>query len=89
MPDLTTATHSFLLAFPALFSIVNPVAAALIFAQVTAGCSHAERVALAGRIAVYSAMVMLGALWTGAYVLGFFGVSLAALRIDPMYYLWF
>jgi multiple antibiotic resistance protein len=31
--------------------------------------------------AVYSALVMLGALWGGAYVLNFFGVSLSALRI--------
>lgn len=81
MPELTAALQSFLLAFSALFSIVNPIGAALIFAQVTAGRSHAERVRLAGRIGVYSAAVVLGALWVGAYVLGFFGVSLAALRI--------
>ena len=36
---------------------------------------------LARRIAVYSLLVMLGALWGGAYILNFFGVSLAALRI--------
>ena len=36
---------------------------------------------LARRIAVYSVIVMLGALWGGAYVLNFFGVSIAALRI--------
>ena len=81
MPEVTGAAQSFLLAFSALFSIVNPVGAALIFAQVTAGRSHAERVRLAGRIGAYAAVVMLGALWTGAYVLGFFGVTLAALRI--------
>ena len=75
------ATQSFLLAFSALFSIVNPLGAALIFSQVTAARSHAERLALSRRIAVYSALVMLGALWGGAYILNFFGVSLSALRI--------
>ncbi len=81
MLQLTAAVQSFLLAFSALFSIVNPIAAALIFDQVTTGRSHAERVWLAGKIGAYSAVVMLGSLWAGAYVLGFFGVSLAALRI--------
>lgn len=75
------AAQSFVLAFSALFSIVNPMGSALIFSQVTAERSHAERVVLAGKIGLYSALVMLGALWAGAYVLSFFGVSLAALRI--------
>ncbi len=75
------ALQSFLLAFSALFSIVNPPSSALIFAEVTADRTHAERTLLAGRIGLYSALVMLASLWIGAYVLAFFGVSLAALRI--------
>lgn len=78
---MSGAIQSFLLALSALFSIVNPVGAALIFSQVTADRTKAERREIAKRIAVYSAMVMLGALWGGAYLLNFFGVSLAALRI--------
>jgi multiple antibiotic resistance protein len=70
-----------MLALSALFSIVNPIGAALIFSQVTADRTHEQRVALARLIGLYSALVMLGALWAGAYILGFFGVSLAALRI--------
>jgi multiple antibiotic resistance protein len=73
--------QSFLLALPALFSIVNPVGSALIFSQVTADRTHAERTVLARRIALYSLLIMLGALWGGSHVLNFFGVSLAALRI--------
>jgi multiple antibiotic resistance protein len=73
--------QSFLLALSALFSIVNPLGSALIFSQVTADRSHAERLNIARRIGFYSALVMLGALWGGAYILAFFGVSLAALRI--------
>jgi multiple antibiotic resistance protein len=75
------AVQSFLLALSALFSIVNPLATALIFSQVTADRTHAERGELALRIGFYSALIMLGALWGGAYILSFFGVSLAALRI--------
>jgi multiple antibiotic resistance protein len=78
---LSGAATSFLLALSALFSIVNPVGSALIFSQVTADRTHMERVALARRIAFYSLLVMLGALWGGAYILNFFGVSIAALRI--------
>ena len=76
-----TAVGSFLLAFSALLSIVNPVGGALIYNQVTAGRKHSERAALARKIAVYSSIVMLTALWAGASVISFFGISLAALRI--------
>ncbi len=76
-----TVLTSFLLALSGLFSIVNPVGSALMFAQITADRSHAERAELARRIGFYAALVMLAALWAGAPILNFFGVSLAALRI--------
>jgi multiple antibiotic resistance protein len=75
------ALHSFLLAFPALFSIVNPIGGALIFNEITADRSPAERLWLARRVGFYALLVMLGALWGGTYVLNFFGITLAALRI--------
>lgn len=78
---MSAALQSFLLAYSALFSIINPIGGALIFSQVTAERSHADRVLLARKIGLYSSVVMLGALWAGASVLSFFGVSLAALRI--------
>jgi multiple antibiotic resistance protein len=77
----SSAFASFLLAFSALFSIVNPLGGALIYSQVTADRKRSERVALARRVAVYSAIVMLVALWVGAPLLSFFGISIAALRI--------
>lgn len=75
------ALAAFLLAFPALFSIVNPFGAAFIFNEVSSELTHADRTRIAGRVGIYSAIVMLVSLWGGAYVLSFFGVSLAALRI--------
>ncbi|MGV7031775.1 MarC family protein [Methylobacterium symbioticum] len=78
---IESALQSFLLALSSLFSIVNPVGGSLIFAQVTAANSHAERIELARRIGFYAALVMVAALWAGAPILSFFGVSLGALRI--------
>jgi len=72
---------SFLLAFSTLFSIVNPLGGALIYSRITADRTHDERVSLAWQIATYSGIVMLTALWGGAPILSFFGVTLAALRI--------
>jgi multiple antibiotic resistance protein len=74
-------SKSLLLAFPALFSIVNPIGGALIFREATAERSAEERVWIAGRVAIYSILVMLGSLLAGAYILSFFGITLAALRI--------
>jgi multiple antibiotic resistance protein len=76
-----TAVGAFLLAFPALFSIVNPIGGALIFDTVAAGRSPADKQKMAFRIGLYSMGVLLASLWLGGYVLNFFGVSLSALRI--------
>lgn len=73
--------QDFLLAFSALFSIVNPIGSALIFNEVTKSRTHAQRVILSKRIALYSCIVMLCSLWIGAYVLKFFGISITALRL--------
>ncbi len=76
-----TALAAFLLAFPALFSIVNPIGGSFIFHEVAGPWSHAERARVADRIGLYGAAVMLVSLWAGAYILNFFGISLGALRI--------
>jgi multiple antibiotic resistance protein len=76
-----STSGAFLLAFTALVSIVNPIGGALIYNQVTARRAADERKRLARKIAVYASIVMLTALWAGAAVISFFGISLAALRI--------
>jgi multiple antibiotic resistance protein len=80
-PPLSSAIGAFLLAFPALFAIVNPIGSSLVFNQVTEGKSRAEQIGLARRIAFYSVIILLGSLWLGTYVLAFFGISLGALRV--------
>ncbi len=77
---MRAALAAFLLGFPALFAIVNPVSGAFIFRTRTVDRSHAGRVTLARLVGVYSAVVMLVALWAGSYVLAFFGITLPALR---------
>ena len=76
-----TGSNAFLLAFPSLFSIINPVGGAFIFDSVLRGVDLGERNVVAGRIGLYALLIMFGALWIGAYVLNFFGVTLDALRI--------
>ena len=78
---MNAAVASFLLAFPALFSIVNPPGAAFIFNEAAGGFSALDRGRSEDRVGVYSLGVMLVSLWGGAYVLNFFGISLGALRI--------
>ncbi len=79
MPQI--ALSAFLLAFPALFSIVNPLAGGLIFRLVTNDRTHAQRLVLARLVGIYAFLVMTGCVWAGSFVLAFFGVSLPALRI--------
>jgi multiple antibiotic resistance protein len=81
MSPLASVATSFLVALPALFSIVNPPGGALIYHQVTFNRAPSERVALAWQVAIYAAIVMLTALWAGATLMSFFGVSIEALRI--------
>ncbi len=81
MAYLSGIIASFLVAFPALFSIVNPFGGALIYSQITLGRPHPERVSLAWRVATYSAIVMLVSLLVGATLMSFFGVSIDALRV--------
>ena len=78
---VATAVGAFLLAFPALFSIVNPIGGALIFDSIIGERPRADKHAMALQIALYSLVVLLVSLWLGGYILNFFGVSLGALRI--------
>jgi multiple antibiotic resistance protein len=71
----------FLIGFPSLFSIVNPLGSSLIFSEVLAGRSHEERRRLALTVATYSLIVLLVSLWAGSHILHFFGVSIGALRL--------
>jgi multiple antibiotic resistance protein len=71
----------FLQAFTALFSIVNPLSGAFIFFGATRELDPKLRSATARWIAIYAFIIVAASLYIGAYVLGFFGVSLPVLRV--------
>ena len=70
----------FLLAFPALFSIVNPLGGAFIFLGATEHFGVRLRNELAKWIAIYSFAIVTASMYVGAYVLTFFGISISVLR---------
>jgi multiple antibiotic resistance protein len=73
--------RSFFLAFATLLPILNPPAVAPIFLTLTDGATHATRVDLARRVTINAILLMVGSLIAGNVVLGFFGISLAAVRV--------
>ncbi len=73
--------NAFLLGIPALLSIVNPLAGAIIFNEITGNASRPVRATLARKVGLNSAAVMLVSLWAGSYILNFFGITLNALRL--------
>jgi multiple antibiotic resistance protein len=71
----------FLLAFPALFSIVNPLGGAIVFLGATRRLPADMRVHLARWVAIHSFVILTVSLYVGAYVLSFFGISMPVLRV--------
>src|ERR1700693_3733743 len=72
---------TFLLTFTALFSIVNPLSGAFIFFGATRELETKTRAQTARWVAIYSFIIVAASLYIGAYVLGFFGVTLPVLRV--------
>ena len=63
---MNLAVSAFLIGFPALFSIVNPISGAFIFRAVTQNRGATAQARLARRVALYSFLVMMLALWAGS-----------------------
>ena len=72
---------TFLLAFGALFSIVNPLSGLFIFFGATREIEPRVRAQVSRWVAIYAFFLMAASLYIGAYVLGFFGVSIPVLRV--------
>lgn len=80
--DFALQVGSFLLlAFPALFSIINPLGGAFVFLAATQGMSEGARARLARQVAVYSFITLNASMLVGAYVLRIFGISMPVLRV--------
>lgn len=73
--------NAFLLAYAGLFPIVNPIGSAPLFLGLTEFCTGGQRKALAWRVALNSALLLLGSMFVGSHVLEFFGIDLPVMRI--------
>ena len=78
---MTGILTSFIAVFLAVFPIVDPLAGGLLFFGMTSLASPVVRRKLARMVAIYSLIVLNIALFTGGYVLHFFGISLPVLRV--------
>jgi multiple antibiotic resistance protein len=67
--------------FVSLFSMVDPPMAAPVFVSLTQGMPHHEQKKLARRVAVFVFCILLVFFVAGSLILGFFGISIDALRI--------
>ena len=70
-----------ILALVALLPLINPPGVAPIFLSLTPEASDLVRTALAGQIARASFVLLVTAMLVGSYVLIFFGLSLAVVKI--------
>jgi multiple antibiotic resistance protein len=82
MIDSTPGSFAaFLLAFTALFSIVNPLGGAFIFFGATQDYDGRTRARIARWVAIYAFAIIAFSLYVGAYVLQFFGISIPVLKV--------
>ncbi len=72
---------TFLLAFGALVSIVNPLSGAFIFFGATRELEPKVRAQVSRWVAIYAFSIVAASLYIGAYVLSFFGISIPVLRV--------
>ncbi|GBQ15912.1 MarC family protein [Swaminathania salitolerans] len=71
-----------LMAYSALFSILNPIGASLIFAQATMDAPRRDILVLARNVGLYGFMILIVSIWFGGWILSFFGISIDALRVS-------
>ena len=63
-----------------LFSVVNPFGAIPMFLSLTADYTPEERNKTSLMTSIYFVLILMSFFWAGTYILGFFGVSIPALR---------
>lgn len=78
---MSNFVNTLLLVYAALFPVVNPFGCAPLFLGMTEGCSDKERRTLARQVSLNSFFLLMGSLFVGSHVLGFFGISLGAVRV--------
>jgi multiple antibiotic resistance protein len=64
-----------------VFSIVNPLGAVPMYLSLTAHYDERERLKIGRATSIYFVCILLAFFWAGSYILGFFGLTVNALRI--------
>ena len=73
--------HNILNNFVVLFSVVDPVGVAWLFAAMTQGVSRQVQRKMAIRATLYASGILLLFLFSGTFLLEWFGISISAFRI--------
>lgn len=71
----------FLYAFIAIFPITNPIGMSSLFYAMTENGTHAERALLTKKVVIYGILLLLATLFIGPYILLFFGIRAADIKI--------
>lgn len=74
--------HAMLLSYAALFPIINPMGAAIIFLDLVEGSSPQEINALAYKVAIYVVILLLVVLVIGSLILNIFGITVPIILIS-------
>ncbi|MEY4904657.1 MAG: hypothetical protein RLZZ292_2472 [Bacteroidota bacterium] len=64
-----------------IFSVVNPIGAIPVFLSMTPHYTKEEREQTALRTSIYFVLILMAFFWLGAHILGFFGISIHAMRM--------
>src|SRR5262245_22540032 len=78
---MNSAFNTFLIVLAAIFPVVNPPGAALVFLGMTRGVRPEIRRVIAWRVARNSFFVIVGSLLLGALILDLYGISIPVLRV--------
>lgn len=78
---MSQAINFFIVAFPAIFTIVNPLGAVGPFLAMTARDSGAKKLSTANRACVLATIVLFVCTAIGSFMFQFFGITLPALKI--------
>ena len=72
---------AFVYVLAALLPRVNPLSGSVFFVSLTSDLSERQRAWLAGRVAVYSFLMIEVSVYIGVFILNFFGISIDVLRV--------
>ena len=71
---------AFIYTFTTLIPVINPFSGAMFFVTLSSQLSDGDRAYVAGRIAIFSLIILVVSLFAGHLILGFFGISVGVLR---------